>query len=109
MIFAHIILTILSSIGVFYIIQLFFERLYRQKETCCKPMLVWKVSSNSRSDLEMDIKLAVSGMKWINIKNIDNICFVNCNLNESDTALCERVFNNLDYNFLNKSNINEIF
>lgn len=104
MVITLIILSVFSIIGLFYIIQCFNKLLYRQKHTCCKPILLWQISNNNESDLEMDLICALSSLKWYNMRDYHKMYFVNCGLSENDLKLCKNVFSNYDYEIVDKLN-----
>ena len=108
MILMYILITIFSVIGVFYIIQSFFKLLYRQKNTCCKPILMWQICKNSTSDLETDIKFALSSLKWFNLRDFHKVCFVKCDLEDCEEDLCEAIISTYNFEVIDRGNLNNI-
>lgn len=109
MIIIYSIITAFSVIGVFYIIQSFFKVLYRQKNTCCKPILMWQVCNNNTSDLETDVRFALSSLKWFNLRDYHKVCFIKCGLNDCDEDICNSLISDFDFELVDKSNLHNIF
>ncbi len=108
MIIALIILSIFSLFGVFYIIQCINKVMYRQKQTCCKPILLWQISNNNQCDLEMDLLCALSSLRWYNMQDYHKIFFINCGLNENDLKLCRNIFSQYDYDIIDNLKIDSL-
>lgn len=109
MIMIYCIISVFAVTGAFYIIQSFFKILYRQKKTCCKPVLLWKISSDTTSDLETDVCFALSSLKWLNLRDYHKVCFVKSDLNEDDESVCKSLISVGDFELIDKSELNKIF
>ena len=109
MIVIYCIISVFTVTGAFYIIQSFFKKLYRQKYTCCKPVLLWQISSDKSSDLETDVRLALSGLKWLNLRDYLKVCFVKHRLNDDDERICELLISANNFELVDESELNNIF
>ncbi len=109
MIMIYCIILVFAVTGAFYIIQSFFKILYRQKKTCCKPVLLWQIRSDTASDLETDVRFALSSLKWLNLRDYHKVCFVKSELNDGDESICKSLICVDDFELIDKSELNNIF
>lgn len=109
MIIIYSIITIFTVIGVYYIIQSFFKILYRQKNTCCKPILMWQICNNNSSDLETDLRFALSSLRWFNLRDFHKVCFIKCGLDDNNENICKTLISASDFELVDENNLNNIF
>ncbi len=69
---------------------------------------MWQISSNKSSDLETDVKFALSSLKWFNLNDFHKVYFVKCDLEDCDDNVCENLISTYDFELVDRRNINEI-
>lgn len=109
MIVIYSLLGIFAIIGIFYIIQSFFKILYRQKNSCCKPILLWQICNDSIGDLETDVRFALSSLGWFNLRDFHKVCFIKCGLNDCDEHICNTLIKTYDFELVDKNNLSNMF
>ncbi len=104
----YLIIGFFSIIGVIFVVKGIVVSFLRLNNACCTTNLLLTITDYQNNDLELETKIALSRLKWYNIKRYDNVYIVGCGLTAEKFKLCEDHCRNTDIKLLSYSEFSEI-
>ena len=81
----------------------------RIKDSSCSTNLLLKINNSSRNRIEFETKIALSRLRWYNIKKYDNIYIIACGLTKENFLICKELCSRYDVKLLEQKDFLEKF
>ncbi len=108
MYFFYIIVSFFALIGVFFTVKEIAISFLRIKENSYSTNLLITIKDDKSGDIDLETKIALSRLKWYNIKRYDNVFIVGCGLSLESFKVCEDHCRNADIKLMDKSEFSKI-
>ena len=97
-----IILGFFAILGIILSIKGLITEFLRIKDQCCSTSLLLTINNSSKNQIEFETKIALSRLRWYNIKKYDNLYIVASGLSRENFLLCEELCSRYDVKLLDE-------
>lgn len=105
MVFLYITVIFFSLLGVITFIGQMYLAFYRVKNPSVKQSMVLTVKQSEESDVETEVKMALSRLGWLNRDDFDVITAVDCGLQPPSSEVCRELFSQHDIKMIKKEEL----
>lgn len=105
MVFLYITVIFFSLLGVITFIGQLYLAFYRVKNPSVKQSIVLTVKQSGESDVETEVKMALSRLGWLNRDDFDVITAVDCGLQPPSSEVCRELFSQHDIKMIKKEEL----
>ena len=96
----YFLLVFFAVLGLISFIKGLATSFLRVEDTCCSTNLLITINNSQKNCIEFETKIALSRLRWYNIKRFDKVYVVGKKLNDENYRLCSELCNEFDVELL---------